>query len=172
MLLSRMRKLTLICKKLNMGEICKWAVVACTRGPQEPPHSDKGPSVRKEKRRNLGKINKNRSKKARKKGEKKRKKGQIFKVSPHPSNSTAVSCKGAPLASVWRWVDGRHASDSRPIANTIYIHLWNSPHICTLCSSCAFMRSHCIYSFPIVMKNREKLISFCFRTRTSKLLLS
>ena len=56
-----------------MGQICKWAVVACAMGPQAPP-LPKGPSERKEKRRNLGKIYKNRSKKRKRQGKREKKK--------------------------------------------------------------------------------------------------
>ena len=42
----------------------------------------------------------------------------------------------------------------------LYVHLWNLTHIWALWSSCAFWGSYChsIYSFPVIMKNRKKII--------------
>ena len=104
----------------------------CPRPSGAPHPNPRGAPERKEKRRNLGKINKNRSKEGRGKekgrGKKKRKKGQILRVLPAP-NSTAVSCKGAPLASVWMRMDGRHASVSRPLCVYNYSSICEIHHI-------------------------------------------
>ena len=133
MLLSRIRKLTSLCKKQNMGQICKWALVSCAQGPQAPPpFTQGGPLKGKKKEEIWEKLIKTGVKwekgKEKGRGKKKRKKGQILRVLPAP-NSTAVSCKGAPLASVWMRVDGRHASVSRPLCVHNYSSICEIHHI-------------------------------------------